>query len=90
MEGEDHKKVHRQRQAGPKAEKKKSKKNHQQDLTPQQRNPRAFSIQHANKTAKIVQRYTIFRTIAITCRLSVNFSHFKLLLRNHWANWNQT
>ena len=21
---------------------------------------------------------------------SVNFSHFKLLLRNHWANWNQT
>jgi hypothetical protein len=22
--------------------------------------------------------------------LSVNFSHFKLLLRNHWANWNQT
>ena len=60
MEGEDHKKVHRQRQAGPKAEKKKSKKNHQQDLTPQQRNPRAFSIQHAKKTAKIVQRYTIF------------------------------
>jgi hypothetical protein len=30
-------------------------------------------------------------TIAITWRLSsVNFSHFKLLLRNHWANWNQT
>ena len=29
-------------------------------------------------------------TIAITCRpSSVNFSHFKLLLRNHWANWNQ-
>ena len=25
------------------------------------------------------------------CRLlSVNFSHFKLLLRNHWADWNQT
>jgi ABC-type glucose/galactose transport system permease subunit len=21
--------------------------------------------------------------------LSVVFSHFKLLLRNHWANWNQ-
>ena len=21
---------------------------------------------------------------------SVNFSHFKLLLRNHWADWNQT
>jgi hypothetical protein len=30
-------------------------------------------------------------TIAITWRLSsVNFSHFKLLLRNHWADWNQT
>jgi CDP-diglyceride synthetase len=29
-------------------------------------------------------------TIAITWRpSSVNFSHFKLL-RNHWANWNQT
>ena len=30
-------------------------------------------------------------TIAITWHpLSVNFSHFKLLLQNHWANWNQT
>ena len=30
-------------------------------------------------------------TIAITWRpSSVNFSHFKLLLRNHWADWNQT
>jgi hypothetical protein len=30
-------------------------------------------------------------TIAITLRpSSVNFSHFKLLLRYHWANWNQT
>ena len=27
----------------------------------------------------------------VVCRpSSVNFSHFKLLLRNHWANWNQT
>jgi hypothetical protein len=26
----------------------------------------------------------------VCCLLSVNFSHFKLLLRNHWANWNQT
>ncbi|VDI64097.1 Hypothetical predicted protein, partial [Mytilus galloprovincialis] len=62
MEGEDHKKVHRKRQAGPKAEKKKSKKDHQQDLTPQQRNPRAFSIQHARKTAKIVQRSQDLKT----------------------------
>jgi hypothetical protein len=30
-------------------------------------------------------------TIAITWRpSSVKFSHFKLLLRNHWADWNQT
>ena len=30
-------------------------------------------------------------TIAITwLSSSVNFSYFKLLLRNHWANWNQT
>jgi hypothetical protein len=30
-------------------------------------------------------------TIVITWRpSSVNFSHFKLLHRNHWANWNQT
>jgi hypothetical protein len=37
-------------------------------------------------------------TIAITwrpssvvcCLSSVNCSHFKLLLRNHWADWNQT
>jgi hypothetical protein len=27
---------------------------------------------------------------SVVCRpSSVNFSHFKLLLRNHWANWNQ-
>ena len=30
------------------------------------------------------------QTNALTWRpSSVNFSHFKLLLRNHWANWNQ-
>ena len=30
-------------------------------------------------------------TIAITWQpSSVNFSHFKLLLWNHWADWNQT
>ena len=31
------------------------------------------------------------RLSSVVCRLSsVNFSHFKLLLRNHWANCNQT
>jgi hypothetical protein len=39
-------------------------------------------------------RWTIaitWRPSSVVCRLSsVNFSHFKLLLRNHWADWNQT
>ena len=26
----------------------------------------------------------------LSVRLSVNFSHFHLLLQNHWANFNQT
>jgi hypothetical protein len=31
------------------------------------------------------------RLSSVICRLSsVNFSHFKLLLRNHLADWNQT
>ena len=29
-------------------------------------------------------------SLGIRRLLSVNFSHFKLLLRNHWADWNQT
>ena len=56
MEEHKEKKEHRQRKAGPKAVKKKAKNPHEQELTPQQRNPKAFSIQHANKTLKIVQR----------------------------------
>ncbi|XP_048248671.1 ribosome biogenesis protein BMS1 homolog isoform X1 [Haliotis rufescens] len=56
MEGEDKRKVHRVRQAGRKAEKKKAKDKHEQDLSAKQRNPRAFAIQSANKTAKRVQR----------------------------------
>ncbi|KAL3876947.1 hypothetical protein ACJMK2_034726 [Sinanodonta woodiana] len=61
MEG-DTKKVHRQKQAGPKAEKKKGKKKHEQELTPQQRNPKAFAIQHARKTLRIVQRNQDLKT----------------------------
>lgn len=57
MEEDANKKVHRKRQAGPKAEKKKAKNKHQQDLTPQQRNPKAFAIQHAQKTAKLIKRF---------------------------------
>ncbi|KAJ8313478.1 hypothetical protein KUTeg_008971, partial [Tegillarca granosa] len=56
MEGEEQKKKHRMRHAGPKAEKKKAKNKHQQELTDRQRNPKAFSIQHVNKTTKIIQR----------------------------------
>ena len=50
-------KIHRPRQSGPKALKKKAKSDHEQDFTPQQRNPKAFSVQHAKKTLKIIQRY---------------------------------
>ena len=28
--------------------------------------------------------------VCLSIRLSVNFSHFHLLLQNHWANFNQT
>ena len=51
-------KKHRERKAGVKAEKKKAKDKVDQSLTPLQRNPKAFSIQHATKTARIIQRYT--------------------------------
>mgnify|MGYP003688070765 CR=1 FL=1 len=56
MEEDGNQKKHRKRQAGPKAEKKKAKSKHQQELTPQQRNPKAFAIQHAQKTAKLIRR----------------------------------
>ena len=49
-------KAHRKRQAGRKAEKKKSKNPHEQELTAQQRNPKAFSFQRVNKVAKAVRR----------------------------------
>ena len=52
----DSKKSHRKRQAGPKAEKKKAKTKHEQDLTPQQRNPKAFAFHSVNKVAKQVRR----------------------------------
>ena len=51
------KKGHRARLAGVKAEKKKAKNKHEQELTARQRNPKAFSVQAIQKTAKRVQRY---------------------------------
>lgn len=53
----DKKKVHRKRHAGPKAEKKKSKVKHEQELTARQRNPKAFAHHSVNKVAKAVRRY---------------------------------
>ncbi|KAL5018103.1 hypothetical protein ScPMuIL_003825 [Solemya velum] len=62
MEDADSQKKHRKKQAGTKAGRKKSKDKHEQELTPQQRNPKAFSIQHARKTAKLVQRAQDIKT----------------------------
>ncbi|WAQ97349.1 BMS1-like protein [Mya arenaria] len=62
MEEKGREKAHRKRQAGPKAAKKKSKSDHEQELTAQQRNPRAFSIQHAKKALKTVQRTQDLKT----------------------------
>ncbi|XP_011456491.3 ribosome biogenesis protein BMS1 homolog [Magallana gigas] len=62
MEEDGNQKKHRKRQAGPKAEKKKAKNKHQQELTPQQRNPKAFAIQHAQKTAKLIRRTQDIKT----------------------------
>ncbi|XP_006816551.1 ribosome biogenesis protein BMS1 homolog [Saccoglossus kowalevskii] len=49
-------KVHRGRKSGPKADKKKKKHVHEQELTDRQRNPRAFSVQSVVKTARAVRR----------------------------------
>ncbi|XP_060567637.1 ribosome biogenesis protein BMS1 homolog [Ruditapes philippinarum] len=63
-EQSDNKKAHRKKLSGPKAERKKSKQGPgiDQNLTAQQRNPRAFSIQHANKALKTVQRTQDLKT----------------------------
>jgi hypothetical protein len=31
-----------------------------------------------------------FRPSSVVRRPSVNISHYNIVLRNHWANWNQT
>ncbi|XP_012941339.1 ribosome biogenesis protein BMS1 homolog isoform X2 [Aplysia californica] len=55
-------KGHRARHSGPKAEKKKAKKDHKQELNAKQRNPRAFAIQSVNKAAKAFQRTADIKT----------------------------
>lgn len=49
-------KEHRKKQAGAKVSKRKSKNDKQEGLTPQQRNPKAFSYHSVNKVAKAVRR----------------------------------
>ena len=49
-------KAHHGRHSGPKAEKKNAKKEHKQDLTARQRNPKAFAIQSVNKAHKRFMR----------------------------------
>ena len=39
---------------------------------------------------KVHGNYCHHLASGICCLSSVTFSHFKLLLWNHWANWNQT
>ncbi|XP_060080432.1 ribosome biogenesis protein BMS1 homolog [Ylistrum balloti] len=63
MEDQTHSvKKHRQPRAGPSADKKKAKNKHVQELTAQQRNPKAFSVQHAVKTSRLVQRSQDIKT----------------------------
>ncbi|CAG5122656.1 unnamed protein product, partial [Candidula unifasciata] len=62
MEESDMKKGHRARHSGPKAEKKKAKNKHEQNLTARQRNPRAFAIQSVNKAAKAFRRTADIKT----------------------------
>ena len=57
MDGEPrNQKAHSKRHAGPKAEKKKAKNEHKQELTAQQRNPKAFAFHSVNKVARKVRR----------------------------------
>ncbi|KAF4520335.1 hypothetical protein B566_EDAN004395 [Ephemera danica] len=52
----DKKKSHRERNAGRKAEKKKKKNPHVQELTPQQRNPKAFTFNSAVRAERKFRR----------------------------------
>ncbi|KAK7084475.1 Glycoside hydrolase 2 (Mannanase, beta-galactosidase) [Halocaridina rubra] len=57
----DKKKAHSHRHAGRKAEKKAAKKKHEQDLTAQQRNPKAFAFKSAAKAQKQFLRTQDFK-----------------------------
>ena len=55
----DKKKGHSERHAGRKADKKAAKNKHVQDLTAQQRNPKAFAFQSAVKAQRRFVRYEV-------------------------------
>jgi len=71
----DQRKQHRKRHSGPKAEKKKSKEKHEQELTARQRNPKAFAYHSVNKVAKAVRRYA---SISNSCIHSNRFIQYHL------------
>lgn len=56
MEEDNKIKAHRARHSGRKAEKKEKKKEHVQDLTAKQRNPKAFSVQSVHKAEKKIPK----------------------------------
>jgi hypothetical protein len=49
----DKKKAHQKRRAGGKADKKKGKTPHEQELTAKQKNPKAFAIQNVTKVRTV-------------------------------------
>ncbi|KAH9361100.1 hypothetical protein HPB48_002962 [Haemaphysalis longicornis] len=63
MEEDNKIKAHRARHSGRKAEKKEKKKEHVQDLTAKQRNPKAFAVQSVQKAEKKFRR----QVVAMTC-----------------------
>ena len=56
MDDKRKEKKHSKRQHGPKAEKKKAKSEHKQELTAQQRNPKAFAYHSIKKVERQVRR----------------------------------
>ena len=51
----------------------------------------AECYQRASGPGELLPSLVVRRPSSVVCCLSsVNFSHFKLLLRNHLADWNQT
>ena len=54
------------------------------------RGGRSPFLVHLNQRSMWTIAITWRPSSVVCCLSSVNFSHFKLLLRNHWADWNQT